>query len=185
MPTNLELKAIVESPRRVNAVLKQKTRRQGLLRQTDTYFVVRKGRLKVREFHSGESELIYYMRHEGKGDRWSNYEVIDLKDGSRLKTILSKLFRIRVVVRKKRQLYLYKNARIHIDAVEGLGRFIEFEVIVNSGKRQARGVYNELRKLFGIEEASLIKYSYADLMERSINSRRRRAGYSRKGLKQG
>ena len=185
MPSNLELKAIVESPQRLNQILKRKVRRRGLLIQTDTYFAVRNGRLKIREFGSGEAELIYYMRQEERGNRWSNYEVIPLMDGSRLKSILSKLFKIRVVIKKRRRLYLYKNARIHIDDVEGLGRFIEFEVIVNAGKRQAREVYSELRKLFRIEEASLIKYSYADLMERSINSRHRRARNSRKGLKRG
>ena len=183
MPTNLELKAVVESPRRIDAILEKNTRRQGLLIQTDTYFVVKRGRLKIREFRAGGAELIYYERREGNGSRWSNYEVIPLTDGAQLKKILSTLFRIKVVVKKRRRLYLYKNARIHMDKVEGLGRFIEFEVIVNSGKRQAQRVYNELRELLGIQDRSLIECSYADLKEHRVNSRSSRTTSSRNGVK--
>ena len=43
-----------------------------------------------------------------------------------------------MVVEKKRRLFLYKNSRIHLDEVRGLGTFIEFEVLVKHGKQQAQ-----------------------------------------------
>ena len=36
-------------------------------------------------------------------------------------------------VRKRREVWLYRNARIHLDTVEGLGQFIEIEVVVKEG----------------------------------------------------
>ena len=185
MPTNLELKAVVESPVRVNAILKRKARRDGVLMQTDTYFAIHDGRLKVREFLGAGAELIYYKREERNGSRWSNYEVIPLTDGARIKVILSKLFPIRVIVKKRRQLYLYKNARIHLDDVEGLGQFIEFEVIVKSGKRQAHTVYTQLRELLNIQDTDIIKCSYADLMEQQLKSRHPLTRSLRTGVKRG
>ena len=66
-------------------------------------------------------------------------------------------------VRKRREVWLYKNARIHLDTVEGLGRFIEIEVVVTEGMPQARALMKELREVLGISAKDLIAGSYGEL----------------------
>ena len=75
------------------------------------------------------------------------------------------IFDTRVIVKKKRRLFLYKNARIHLDTVEQLGNFIEFEVVVTQGKKQARKIFQELVEAFGIKDSQTIEGSYSDMVK--------------------
>ena len=43
------------------------------------------------------------------------------------------MFGVSVSVRKQREVWLYQNARIHLDRVRGLGDFVEIEVVVHQG----------------------------------------------------
>ena len=52
----------------------------GDLRQTDTYFAVARGRLKLRETPSFPSELVYYERDEDAATRPSDYEKVGVTD---------------------------------------------------------------------------------------------------------
>lgn len=170
MPRNLELKAHIDSVKTMeNIACSLGARSAGVLRQTDTYFAVQNGRLKLREFGKGHAELIFYRRPNKKGGRVSEYSVIPLKSSDAMKRLLGRLYHVAEVVRKKRTLYLYKNARIHLDKVERLGEFIEFEVIVSRGMKQARELFEFLKGEFGIGDRT-IAGSYSDLMKR----RRRR-----------
>ncbi len=71
-----------------------------------------------------------------------------------------------VVVSKRREIFLRDNVRIHLDQVEQLGTFIEFEAVLGerlsepTGRRQVA----ELRRHFGIEDDDLLAKSYADLL---------------------
>jgi predicted adenylyl cyclase CyaB len=73
-------------------------------------------------------------------------------------------------VRKRRELYIFRDARIHIDDVEGLGTFVEFEV--TGGETPASvATMRELRSSFGIGEESVIKVSYSDMiLEKRISA---------------
>jgi predicted adenylyl cyclase CyaB len=86
--------------------------------------------------------------------------------------MLTSLFGILAVVSKTRHLYLYKNARIHIDMVRGLGTFVEFEVLVKRGKQQARRLMRELTKVFSIAPRSTMGISYSDLLFKKTARRR-------------
>ena len=165
MPQNLEIKCTYTSlakaksiARRIGAISK------GTLRQIDTYFNVESGRLKLREINGKQFELIYYHRPNAKSSRYSDYTIIKLEDPRAAKSLFRSLFGVSVVVRKNRGLFLYKNARIHIDSVERLGTFMEFEVIVTRGKRQARELMQLLTKEFGISQKMLLGGSYSDLI---------------------
>jgi adenylate cyclase class 2 len=71
-----------------------------------------------------------------------------------------------VVVAKERRLFLWEgNVRIHLDAVEGLGSFIEFEAVASAGSDLAHeeGQVKRLRQAFGAGDADLIGVSYCDL----------------------
>jgi predicted adenylyl cyclase CyaB len=165
MPTNLEIKAKYPSfvqARRISRTLG--ARFGGTLKQTDTYFKVKRGRLKLREINEKELELIYYRRENARGNRYSDYTVLELQKKEAAKRVLESLFETMVVVKKKRELFLYKNARIHIDFVAGLGGFVEFEVLVVRGKRQAQQLMSFLRSKFGIDSSSLIAGSYSDML---------------------
>jgi len=165
MPTNLELKARFPSSARARRISRALGARfDGILKQTDTYFGVKRGRLKLREINGKSLELIYYRRVNTKGSRYSDYSVLPLQNIQAARRLLTSLFEITVVVKKRRELFLYRNSRIHIDSVAGLGGFIEFEVLVVRGKRQARHLMSFLKSKFEIDSSSLIAGSYSDLI---------------------
>lgn len=167
MPKNLELKASVPTLRSALATCRRlRARRIGVLNQVDTYFNVNNARLKLRAINGNKFELIYYRRGDVKGSRYSDYVVVALREPTSMKNVCSEIFGVKTVVKKKRTLFLYKNARIHVDTVSGLGSFIEFEVLVDQGKRQARSLMNFLVLEFGITKQLIVGGSYADLMRK-------------------
>jgi adenylate cyclase class IV len=104
----------------------------GELLQTDTYFRVPQGRLKVREQHAPEAnaESIAYFRDDSPQIRLSRYERTPLPDPqTTIATLTDRYGQPYAVVRKRRRLYLIGAARIHLDAVEDLGQFVEIEVV--------------------------------------------------------
>jgi len=164
MSLNLELKARIESPSKVLRTLKKMGSHSETLIQTDTYFGINRGRLKLREFAKGKAELIFYTRNEKVGHRWSNYSLLSISDIKKTKEFFKKAFGISAVVRKTRRVYYYKEeARIHIDKVRGIGMFIEFEVFCKGRKKKAIFLYNKLVKSFGIKGKNIVRCSYADL----------------------
>ncbi len=133
--------------------------------QTDTYFRIKSGRLKLREFANGKAEMIFYHRNEKRGRRWSYYSILNISEAKNTKAFFKEAFGIDVVVRKTRHVYYYRGeARIHLDRVKGLGMFIEFEVFRKKDKRKATLLYNELVTIFGIDKKKLIRCSYSDLI---------------------
>ncbi|MGA7159386.1 MAG: class IV adenylate cyclase [Bacteroidota bacterium] len=164
MPINLELKARIHSPSKVLRILNKMVSKSEKLDQTDTYFDVKRGRLKLREFAKGKTELIYYNRNEKAGHRWSNYRILPISDSQTTKGFLTEALGVSKVVKKTRRVYYYKEeARIHVDKVRGMGLFIEFEVFCRGSKKKAVVLYNDLRKRFEIKGKDIIRSSYADL----------------------
>lgn len=150
-------------------------RRIGTLLQTDTYFKIGRGRLKLREFASGQAELIYYKRPNSRASRYSDYEVIPVKEPAALRRLFDELFGTRVVIRKERLLFLHRNSRIHIDKVSGLGSFVEFEVLVTKGKAQDRQLMDKLKEAFGVRPENILGESYSDMLlkrQRSLHRRK-------------
>ncbi len=164
MPQNLEVKARVPSLSQTLPICKRiGAKRQGILYQRDTYFSVRRGRLKLREINGRQFELISYTRPTRTGKRYSDYVVIPLTEPRAVKALCKSMFGVKAIIVKERTLFLYKNARIQLDKVRGLGSFIEFEVIVRHGKRQARQLMNFLIAEFGISRGQTIGGSYAEM----------------------
>ncbi len=167
MPQNLELKARIRSLKKAEATATGiGARFAGDLRQVDTYFRVRRGRLKLREVDSKKGELIYYRRAHKRGARLSRYVIYPVGRVREAKRLLCSFLQPTVVVRKNRRLYLCKNARIHLDSVRGLGHFVEFEVIVRKGRAQAAGLMEYLRTVFKIDAREIEGGSYGDLLRR-------------------
>ena len=166
MPQNLELKARISSMSKAIRIARNlRVNFRGTIWQRDIYFNIPHGRLKLRMNRSKSAELIYYSRPNKKGERYSDYCILPVLDANSMDAFCSKAFGRKVVVEKSRKLYLYKNARIHIDNVRGLGYFIEFEVLVLKGKNQAESLMSTLIKHFGINYGEIISGSYEDLLQ--------------------
>ena len=135
-------------------------------KQVDSYFKVPNGRLKLREAEGEATELISYFRDNKYEGRESNYHLLKIKEGKQIKQMLTGTIGLLAVVKKKRKLYIYENIRIHLDEVEKLGNFLEFEgVIYSSG--EITGTKKRLKYLteyFDIKKKRLVKYSYSDLI---------------------
>lgn len=165
---NLELKARDRDPdcsRRVCDEIGAKD--EGRLSQLDTYFEVPRGRLKLREQSPGGAQLIAYERANERGNKESRYQIVAVPDPAEMKAALTATLGIRVEVRKERHLYLFEGVRIHLDEVEGLGSFIEFEGVATAdrGTDAFESLLADLRRRFGIEDADLLAISYSDLVE--------------------
>ncbi|MDE3057333.1 MAG: class IV adenylate cyclase, partial [Bacteroidota bacterium] len=162
MPVNLELKARLSSRTQAESIARSFARKKEELKQTDTYFHVSRGRLKLRVINNTTAELIFYLRNEDIKRRWSTYEASPVKSPHQVKKMLGEALGVLIEVKKKRTLWLYKNARIHFDEVLGLGHFIELEVMVVNGNHQAQRLYKELVSRFGINTDQMIAESYSD-----------------------
>jgi len=135
-------------------------------RQKDTYFRCPRGRLKLRQIEGESSRLIAYARADEPRPRASDYRLVEVADGETLCAALADVLGIAVVVEKQREIFLYNNVRIHLDRVEGLGTFIEFEAVLASPAGQAEGArqVRELSQRFGLQPHDLVAASYSDLL---------------------
>ncbi|MCB9209428.1 MAG: class IV adenylate cyclase [Ignavibacteriales bacterium] len=164
MATNLELKLKVNNFEAIiQIILKQNGKFEKVLKQKDTYFKYDKGLLKLRE-QNGDFELVKYNRNEKAGERWSDYNLLFIK-GENIEKYLSDLFKIEAIVKKTRNLYLYKNTRIHLDEVKKLGNFLELETVVkNISREEAIKEFNEIVNFLNLDLKNEIRKSYRDLI---------------------
>ena len=141
------------------------------IHQEDTFFPVPKGRLKLRILSPERGELIYYDREDSRNPKPSHYLIAETTNPAALHALLANALGVRGIVRKRRSLYLIGKTRIHLDAVEGLGSFLELEVMLDQGESVERGerVAREIMTKLGIKEADLIRGAYIDLLERTKN----------------
>jgi len=140
------------------------------LEQVDTYFHAADGRLKLREINSRveglSAELIWYARPDQVAARTSQFHVVPVPRPAAILEALDTGLGIQVVVRKTRHLYLLDNVRIHLDEVDRLGSFLEFEAVLDRGQEEAIGYaqLQELQREFGIAAEAIIGASYSDLL---------------------
>lgn len=165
---NVELKALDRDPAQSVVVCETLgADDHGELIQRDTYFNAASGRLKLREEENSASHLISYVRADELGERLSQYRIIEIEEAEGLKAALSESLGVRVTVSKRRRLLLWRGVRIHLDRVDGLGAFLEFEAVVPSGHSDLadeRQKVEHLRGAFAIDAEDLIDRSYSDLI---------------------
>jgi adenylate cyclase class IV len=138
----------------------------GILEQRDTYFVAAHGRLKLREIAGASAELIAYSRDDTAAVRGSDYRLIPVPDPAALRAALAAALGVRIEVVKRRELWLWRGVRIHLDEVSELGTFVELEAVMAAGEADEEGHRKVavLREALGIAEADLLARSYADLL---------------------
>jgi adenylate cyclase class IV len=154
--------------------------------QTDTYFRVPNGRLKLREGQI-ENSLIFYARLDQEGPKRSGVILHQTRPGSELKAILDAALGTLVVVEKRREIYFVEvsdvdvlgdptaaeracqreNVKVHLDTVAGLGAFVEIEAIDLDGTLGPALLDAQCRRLMArlrIAESDLVAESYSDLL---------------------
>lgn len=166
---NVEIKARATDHRFIRRILEErKARRVGEDRQTDTYFNVPEGRLKLREGNI-ENTLIFYRRADMAGPKKSEVLLYRVDPDPNLKEVLAASLGVKVVVAKRREIWFDGNVKIHLDDVDGLGLFLEIEAIDSDGSRDEAELTMQCRQfmdLFGISQQDLIEISYSDLLDR-------------------
>jgi adenylate cyclase class 2 len=171
---NVEIKARCENPEFVrNYLLAKNADFKGRDQQTDTYFNVTTGRLKLREGNI-ENNLIYYERNNQQGPKDSKFNLVRIEDASGLKEVLIKSMGIKVIVQKLREIFYIDNVKFHIDEVPGLGCFVEIEagnILAPLSQQQLQEQCAHYLNEFKIAEKDLVSNSYSDmLLERSTEN---------------
>ena len=167
MPRNVEIKVRLNEPSKAHAIAARLSGAQPeQIAQRDVFFTTAHGRLKLRIFADRQAELIQYHRPSTQGIRLSEYRIARTPDAPILLEILTRALGVAGEVRKIRSLYRIGQTRVHIDCVEGLGDFLEFEVVLAPNQSEAEGtrVAEELLKQFEIDRAALIGEAYVDLL---------------------
>ena len=113
---NLELKFRCTDLAMLRATVRQLCGGIGELElQSDTYFHVPNGRLKLREIQDRLPLLIWYRRPDRTEVRASDYQLVAVTEPAQLKAALTGALGLRGVVKKRREIYLWHNVRIHLD----------------------------------------------------------------------
>ena len=157
--TNIEFKAIAKDLKKLEQKLIEiNPVFIGEDHQIDTYFNVAEGRLKLREGQI-ENALIYYEREDKADAKRSDVLLYKHQPDNSLKSILIKLYGIKVIVDKKRKIYFIDNVKIHFDTIDELGTFVEVEAIDDSGKIEVQELKEQCNKyfsFFGLEQSDFI-----------------------------
>jgi len=168
MARNTEIKARIDSVEKLlPAVAALADQGPVEIDQEDVFFACSCGRLKLRFLAADEGELIFYQRAEQPGPKESFYHIARTCTPAALHKILAQVLAETGRVRKHRTLFLRGATRIHLDRVEGLGDFLELEVVLTEDQpaEQGAAIAAELMELLGIEAGRLIDGAYLDLQQ--------------------
>lgn len=171
---NIEVKARCSDLERARTLAEQAGARfVHVEEQRDTFFPATHGRLKLRERRwrdaqgevtREEAELIGYVREDVAGVRESRYTVVPVSAPAALTATLATAYGMRGVVAKQRELWMWQNVRIHLDTVEELGTFVEFEAVLGALDSETAG-HERVSHLFStLELAEIVPVAYADLL---------------------
>jgi adenylate cyclase class IV len=167
VPRNVEVKARIDS---VEALLPiARALADGppeRIEQDDTFFACSYGRLKLRDFGDGRGELIHYERPDRDGPKLSDYVRAPTADPAPLREALTRAHGVAGRVRKTRLLLMAGQTRIHLDRVQGLGDFIELEVVLRDGQDASEGeaIAERLLARLGVEPSQRVAGAYVDLL---------------------
>lgn len=171
MPRNVEIKARLDNFNAIAAKAAAMADHGPIaIAQDDTFFRCDNGRLKLRVFSEMEGELIFYRRTDRQGPKESFYVRSPTASPATLREALTLAHGEIGRVIKDRTLYLLGRTRIHLDKVQGLGDFLELEVVLEdhepleAGVREAHRLMAEL----GIAPSQLVGGAYVDLLTKGL-----------------
>ena len=169
MARNIEIKARIDSVDRIAAIAATLADQGPLeIAQDDTFFRCEKSadRLKLRTFAPDRGELIFYRRADSSGPKESFYLITPTATPDALRESLTLAWGQAGRVRKQRRLFLVGRTRVHLDRVEGLGEFLELEVVLQDSEPAEAGVIeaHALMARLGVAEGQLVQGAYVDLL---------------------
>ncbi|MEZ4985512.1 MAG: class IV adenylate cyclase [Saprospiraceae bacterium] len=167
MPQIIEIKAASNRHDEIRNFLQQAGADfRGTDHQRDTYFLVPKGRLKLRQGNI-ERNLIHYHRPNQEGPKLSEVSLYAATNDDSLHSVLTAALDTLVVVDKQREIYFIDNVKFHLDTVVNLGTFVEIEAIDRDGSighEQLLAQCEHYIACFGILASDLFACSYSDLL---------------------
>lgn len=139
-----------------------------VLKQTDQFYRVADGRLKLRQINGEHAELIFYRRSDAAGPKTSDYSRVPVVHPDQLAQLLTLALEPLGIVSKTRTLYLIGQTRIHLDEVEDLGSYLELEVVLEPSQSEADGevIAKKLMQTLGIRSEDLVEGAYIDHLTR-------------------
>ena len=168
MARNVEIKARIESVESlIPRVAPLADSGPTTFQQDDMFFPCPNGRLKLRKRSETGGELIFYLRENCAEPKESFYVLAPTTAPDALREALVLGYGVIGQVRKTRTLFMVGRTRIHLDSVEGLGEFLELEVMlaenepVDVGQRIARELLDKL----GVSTERLVPGAYIDLLD--------------------
>ncbi|MEO8446287.1 MAG: class IV adenylate cyclase [bacterium] len=163
MKKNLEIKTSVDSFTKIRQIIISEKFSTSVELQKDIYYKVSTGRLKLRIINNETGNLIYYNRSDKNSIRTSNYLISSTNEFKELDKIMRSQFHLLLCVDKKREVFIKKNIRIHLDTVVRLGKFLEIEIIYSDFPK-AKATMNNLISKLELNKTNFIKRSYSDLL---------------------
>jgi len=131
MPCNIEIKVRIDGfSDTTEQVAALATSGPHEIRQDDTFFRCANGRLKLRESGDGTGQLIFYSRADVRGPKESFCLMSETEAPDSLREVLAYACGQLGRLRKTRSLYMIGRTRVHLDTVDGLGHFMEPEVVL-------------------------------------------------------
>ncbi|XP_015379604.1 PREDICTED: uncharacterized protein LOC107173537 [Diuraphis noxia] len=134
--------------------------------QRDSFFNLpagKSGKLKLRQMGL-YNELIYYDREESTGPKLSSYVKCQVNED--MEKLLTNALGTWGVVKKERNLIMVGQTRVHFDRVDGLGDFVELEVLLDDSQTVEDGqlIAEDLMSHMGVEEKDLISVAYVNML---------------------
>ncbi len=167
MARNVEIKArVAEAEAMAERAARMADQGPWTIDQDDTFFACPNGRLKLRDFGNGKGELIFYRRPDRAGPGLSQYRITPTEDPEGLRAVLADALGVTGRVRKRRILYLAGRTRIHLDHVDGLGDFLELEVVLADGEAPGVGESEAqyMMERLHVADDDLVDVAYVDLL---------------------
>jgi adenylate cyclase class IV len=169
---NIELKVLCTEKdhiRVLQALSDNVSRPLETIEQTDRYYAIPDGRLKMRWGTGTDPELIRYTRPDLLGARLSTYcrQSFEMVQAGFIDRLLIDLCGELVTVSKTRIVGLIGATRVHVDSVAGLGRYVELETVVGEGASaefDGNTEFENVVKLLGLNNLEAIPGSYSDLL---------------------
>lgn len=170
---NIEFKAELRDPDLARAIAREIGASLIVrVQQTDTYYSVTTGRVKKREAVAVDRavgvpepvEYIVYERANRVDLRPSDFRI--LTEPELRERFGEQALPVWVVVSKRRELWMWRSVRIHIDKVDHLGWFFELESLVSKPEFEdhARSLGDQLRATFAPALGEPVAGSYSDLL---------------------
>lgn len=173
MARNIEIKAKAENFERQKQLAAALTKEPPqLLHQKDIFYHTTNGRLKLR-FENGRGTLIGYNRPNEAGPKLSNYILSYTAEPDSLNECLAMVLQTRGIVEKTRWVYLIDQTRVHLDQVQGLGAFLELEVVLRQEQtlKEGEAIAQAIMKQLEISPECLCTHAYIDLQEQQVREK--------------